>query len=318
MPLPFDYRWISVANLKIRNRMNAPDYAPHFEIADLLNAMRERSRLSDEKRLFGADESLMMWHTELSDRDEKFFVFLMHIADKNVASSAYLDFVTGTKRTFEKDINEGGLYSSHILLSKEPDEFGEHLIFVERVPGITLATVATQFTWICNSNEFKKNAQNESGDLKSFRAHFECLGYKSKTLQAAIRDGVLKDIEFVKREFENQGWDEDQLVRETDLKSSWKINRRLGEQQAKTVIEKAVSAFENFRGGVDDAALYVRIKDANDQIRRTEIDLGAENLLQQAFSQNEIINNFDEPLTSAYDIVRDDVVEKMSNIVVNR
>lgn len=128
----------------------------------------------------------------------------------------------------------------------------------------------------------------------------------------------MKDIEFVKREFENQGWDEDQLVRETDLKSSWKINRRLGEQQAKTVIEKAVSAFENFRGGVDDAALYVRIKDANDQIRRTEIDLGAENLLQQAFSQNEIINNFDEPLTSAYDIVRDDVVEKMSNIVVNR
>ena len=42
MAIPSNYRWVVVGNLAVRNRKNAPHYAPAFFLADLLQAITAR------------------------------------------------------------------------------------------------------------------------------------------------------------------------------------------------------------------------------------------------------------------------------------
>lgn len=42
MALPSNFRWIVVGKLAIRNRANAPHYAPDFVIGDLINALSDK------------------------------------------------------------------------------------------------------------------------------------------------------------------------------------------------------------------------------------------------------------------------------------
>lgn len=84
------------------------------------------------------------------------------------------------------------------------------------------------------------------------------------------------------------------------------------EEEADSVFGKMRGYFrDKFRKGDGDAHMFVRIKTAAGQIKRTEIPDGEEPVLEQAFVHNEFINNFDEPLAQRHDGLRDDVVKKI-------
>lgn len=63
-----------------------------------------------------------------------------------------------------------------------------------------------------------------------------------------------------------------------------------------------------------DARMFIRIRTAEGQIRRTEVDENDENILGQAFIRNEIVNDFAAPLSQAHGALRDDMIDKMSAI----
>ena len=72
-----------------------------------------------------------------------------------------------------------------------------------------------------------------------------------------------------------------------------------------------------FRDGEDDTQIFVRIKVANGQIKRTEVHHNGDEILEQAFVQNEIVSEFDPPLTQRYEDFRRDMIQKMVEVANN-
>lgn len=310
MALPSNYRWIVVGNLAIRNRANAPHYAPAFVIGDLLAALMDRIARDDVHRPY-AKNSRLMWCADLAE-DDDYYRMILQVGDKNVTGVSFLHFETKETRDIEKDEDEGGHYAAHILIKKSADQFGRHLILIEKVPGIYLSSVKDHLTWVCKSPLYEKEAQDDDGESKRFRPVFEIDGHQSKTIREALKTGTLQDIEFIGHEENHEdGLDEDPIVEEVVHEARWEVKKHVTEDQAQTIFGRIGGFLGGFRGGADDTQVFVRIKAANGQIKRTEVHHNGDEILEQAFVQNEIVNEFDPPLTQRYEAFRQDMVEKM-------
>lgn len=316
MALPSNYRWIVVGKLAIRNRANAPQYAPNFELADLIGALSDRIARQDVRRSY-SNNSRLMWCADL-DEDDDFYRLILQVGDKNVSGVSFLHFQTLETRDIDKEEDEGGHFSAHIMIGKTPDRFGRYLILIEKVPGIYLSSVKDHLTWICNNPMYFKEAQDDQGNPKGFRPVFQIDGHQSKTIREALRTGVLQDIEFIGHdENHGDGLDEDPIVQEVVHEARWEVKRRVTEEQARTIFGRIDGFLDRFREVADDTQIFVRIKAANGQIKRTEIEQDGDEILEQAFVQNEIVNDFDQPLTQRYEAFRQDMIQKMIEIANN-
>jgi len=316
MALPSDYRWIAVGQLAVRNRANAPDYAPDFEISDLIAALKDRISRREFHRPY-ARGARLMWCASVAE-DDDYFRLILQVADKNVSGTSFVHFETMETRDIEKDEDEGGHYSAHMLIGKTADQLGRHLILIEKVPGIFLSSVKAHFAWVCKQGRYANEAEDGDGNLKRFHAVFDIVGHQSRTIREALRTGTLQDIEFVSNEeFHDDGLDEDPIVKEVIHEASWKVKKRVTEDQARNVFDRVTEFLPTFRGGADDTQIFVRIKADNGQIRRTEVHHDGDEILEQAFVQNEMVSDFDPPLTQRYENFRSDMIRKMRSVADN-
>jgi len=313
MALPRDYRWIAVGNVKIRNRKNAKHFAPAWAIADLINALKDRIKRKATRRFYAKD-TRMMW-CEHVDETNDYYHLLLQVGDKNVTGVSFIDFKTSNTRDIEKEEDEGGHYASHIMIQKTADPCGRHLILIEKVPGIYLSSVKDHFAWACRDPHYEKVAQDDDGADVRFRASFDVDGYQSKTIREALKTGVLQDVEFISHE-ENfpDGLDEDGIIQEVEHEARWKVKRRVNEEQAKSIFKRIPDFIKGLKGGAAHTQIFVRIKADNGQIKRTEVRHNGEEILEQAFVQNEIVTDFDPPLTQRYEKFRDDMIKKMTDL----
>lgn len=316
MAVPSIYRWIVVGNLAVRNRKNAPHYAPAFVLTDLTDAISARIAEQSAFRSYGKAARLM-WCSKIAE-DDLFVRLLIEVGDKNVSGVSYLHFETRLSRDIEKEEDEGGHYAAHVLIRKAADNLGRHLILIEKVPGVHISSIKDHFAWICNDPAFEKEVQDDDGNPKRFRAIFEIDGHQSKTIREALQNGALQDIEFVSHEeIHGDGLDEDALVQEVVHEARWEVKRRVTEDQARGLFGRIGGFLDGFRGGADNTHIFVRIKADNGQIRRTEVEHNADEILEQAFVLNEVVTGFDPPLTQRYDDFRGDMVEKMTQLAAN-
>lgn len=316
MASPSNYRWIIVGNLVIRNHAKAPDYAPNFSIDDLVLALTDRIARSNFRRPYSKN-SRMMWCADFNDEDD-YYKLILQVGDKNVSGVSFLDFETLDTRDIEKRGNEGGHYSAHILIKKEANQYGRHLILIEKVPGIYLSSVKDHLTWICKDTLYEKRVRDGEGSFRAFRPVFEIDGHQSRTIREALRTGTLQDIEFIGHEENHEdGLDEDPIVKETIYEARWQVKKRVTEDQAQNLFERAGNFLKSFRDGADDTQIFVRIKAANGQIKRSEVHHNEDEILEQAFVQNEIVSDFDPALTQRYDSFRQDMIQKMIEVANN-
>ncbi len=313
MALPRNYRWIAVGNVRIRNRKNAKHFAPEWQIADLIDALKDRIKRGAARRLY-SKKSRMMWCDHVTETD-RFYHLLLQVGDKNVTGVSFVDFPTMTTRDIEKKEDEGGHYAAHILIKKATDPLGGHLILIEKVPGIYFASVKDHFAWACRDPLYEKVAQDDDGANVRFKASFDIVGHQSKTIREALQTGILQDVEFISHE-QNfpDGLDEDGIIEEVEHEARWKIKKRVNDQQAKGIFKRVPDFIKGLKGGVDHTQIFVRIKADNGQIKRTEVQHNGEEILEQAFVQNEIVSDFDPPLTQRYEKFRDDMIEKMTKL----
>jgi hypothetical protein len=316
MALPSNYRWIVVGKLAIRKRAGAPHYAPDFMIGDLIAALADRINRRDVYRSYSRD-SRLMWCADLTE-DDDYYQLILQVGDKNVSGVSFLHFETLKTRDVEKDEAEGGHYASHILIRKMPDHYGRHLILIEKVPGVFLSSVKDHMAWICRSALYEKEVQDEDGNPKRFRPVFEIDGHQSRTIREALQTGTLQDIEFISHEENHEdGLDEEPIVEEVIHEAKWQVKKRINEDQARTVFARFGDFLAGFRGGVDNTQIFIRIKADNGQIKRTEVHHNGEEILEQAFVQNEMVSDFDPPLTQRYEAFRDDMIQKMLALANN-
>ena len=316
MAIPSNYHWVVVGNLAVRNRKNAPHYAPAFFLADLLQAITARIADLSAFRSYGKS-SRLMWCSKIAE-DADFVRLIIEVGDKNVTGVSFLHFETRQTRDIEKADEEGGHYAAHVLIRKAADHLGRHLILIEKVPGVHISSIKEHFAWMCNDPAFEKEAMDDDGNPKNFRAIFEIDGHQSKTIREALQTGALQDIEFVSHE-ENHadGLDEDPIIQEVVHEARWEVKRRVTEDQARGLFGKIGGFLDTFKGGADNTHIFIRIKADNGQIKRTEVEHNADEILEQAFVLNEIVTDFDPPLTQRYDDFRADMLQKMTQLAAN-
>ncbi len=311
MALPSNHRWIAVGKLTLRTRANAGAFAPDFEIQDLIDVLSDRVSHKDIYRAYSKDNRLM-WCENL-DEDDQYHFLTVHAGDKNVYGVSFLNFETKNSRDIQKRREEGSHYTSHILIKKSPDQANRHLILVERVPGIYLSSVKAHFTWACKNLKYQKPGLTGGGRQKFFRLLFELDGHQSKTIRDALQTGILQDIELVAHEEDHEdGLDEDPVVRQVVHEARIDVKRKVSEGQALKLFQRViVDRIPKLHGGSDNTKMFVRIKAANGQIKRAEIEHNGAEILEQAFIQNEVVNDFDQPLTPRYEGFRSDMLQKM-------
>lgn len=317
MALPITHRWIAVGNVVLRKQKRAADNAPATTIDEILSVANDLLATGNKLREYGQNKSRVMWFSNIEVRDG-FYWFLAETGDQNVTDFAYLNFQTLKSRDVKKRANEGGHYTAHVAISKTPlTKTSGHLLLVEKVPGVHLASLKDHLTWLTNDPRLRKVYQDDKGQDRIAAPVFEVAGYESGTIGDALRGGTLQDIEFVQLvERHEDGLDEDSVVRQSVHEARWDVKQKVSSDQAETVFAKARAFVRNrFRHKPDaDAKMFIRIKTAEGQIRRTEVDDNDENILAQAFIRNEIVNDFATPLSQAHSGLRDDMIGKMRTI----
>ncbi|MXO50149.1 hypothetical protein GRI42_02380 [Erythrobacter gaetbuli] len=307
------YRWVAVGSLNVRNRLNAAENAPDFQIADLIAALNDRIANQTNFRFY-SNENRVMWCSHLVESDD-FYELLLQTGDKDVSGFSFFHFENREFRDIDKEEDEGGHYSAHVLISKAADIEGRHPTLVEKVPGIFLGSVRDYFTWACHDPSYEKEAEGPDGKPRQYRAIFDIDGYRSRTIGDALAEGVLTDIEFVSIEEDFAlGHDELPIVDEVVRQAKWKIGKKVTEEVAQGIFGKAKEFFADFSDDPTSSQTYVRIKTENGQVKRTEIDLDNAQMLEQSFIQNEVVSDFNEPLPARYATFHPELVAKVREL----
>ena len=314
MPLPSKFRRIIVGKLTIRNIDNAPDTAQSFVIQDLIDALEDRIIRQDLYRSYSND-SRLMWCSR-SEANDRYYHLMLEVGNKDVTGVSFLDFNTKSTRDINKTDNEGSHFDSHILIKRQCDDHGRHLILIESVPGISLTSVRDHIIWVCRNSRYEKVA-DDNGNPKRYRPIFEIDGYQSKTIREALQQGTLQDIELIGlRENHEDGLDEDPIIEQVFQEFRLTVNRRLNQPEAELFFTRLGQMLNDLAGPNLTAQTFVRIKAENGQVKRTEIDPNRDDVLEQMFVQNEIVSGFDPPLEQRHEAFRQDMLDRMAGIAI--
>ncbi len=319
MALATTHRWITVGNVLIRNRKSDAPGAPKVSLHEVIAVASERLNKQQQIREFGRDKTKVMWFSGIEERSDYYWL-LAETGDQNATGISFLDFQTRKTRDIEKRETEGSHYAAHVAISKTPltNDTG-HLLLAEKVPGIHLSSLKDHFAWLCRDDSLQKDYEDDGGKHRKASAVFEVDGYQSGTIRDALRTGTLQDIEFIQSvEGHEDGLDENSVVRQIVREAKWDVKAKVTEEQARSVFEKARAHWRgDFRkpSPEAEAKMFIRIKTDAGQIRRAAVDEDDENILDQAFVQNEFVGNFETPLSQRHDTLRDDMVRKMQKII---
>ena len=293
MAVSSSFRWVAVGSLQIRQHQKAPsDFELCYTIHDLADALRE---LTNEDHRWYAKDTRAMWCTHVVS-SPKHYMFLLHDANSNAADFTFYNFETSKRRYINKTPSEGGLYSSHVIVHKEPDYAGRHLVLIEKVPGVHLSSTKAHFGWASSVTQEQDQPRTQFPVL-------ELDGYQSITVREALDTGRLRDIELVKvvKDYDD-GIDEeasgvDELIQSAVLKARNDASKR----QIHGMLGR-IRAFKNTHFGENsDTQTYIRIKTGDGQTRRAEIhNTDRDAVLEEAFVHNELVRNFEFPLRTTY------------------
>ena len=320
MALPTNYRWISVGKLQILNRDRSPEGAPDHVLTDLVNALTIVQNEAAGRRDYQL-QTRMMWCNPIDDRDD-YYCLLVQVGDRDVSDMAWIDFETDETRDSGKRETEGAHYCAHVLVRKQSDAYGRHLLLLEKVPGINFSSLKAHLNWILLRTAPKEF--DVDGENMEYKAKSEIDGFQSKTLQEAMTAGTILDIQLVGHEAQEQGQDEADLIRETSRYIKWDVRRRVDEEGARRLIRLGLNRVRGWADVEENAKeLLIRLQSDEGQVKTVEVRAGegdleqaTEEALENAFMLNEKVSGFDVALTQNYNGIRDDMVRKLVEIAI--
>ena len=308
MALSRESRWVVVGSLEIRPHQKAPsDFIQSYTVSDLAGALREM--MTDDPRWYSKNNNRAMWCSHVR-AGAGYYLFLFHVANSNAADVAFYNRDTRQPRYIERLPAESDLYSSHVLVWREPDNMGRHLVLIEKVPGVYLATVKAHFGWA------RDNTQTEH-QPQTHLPVFELDGRQSTTVGEALTTGTLKDIEFVRVETQyNDGIDEESSgIAESTHSVSLKPKEDASRGQIHGILSRIRSFKDKYFEAGSETQTYIRIKTDDGQIKRSEIhNTERQAVLAEAFVQNEKLSGFEFDLKTTYTEPSSEMSTKLADL----
>lgn len=314
MALSKFHRRVLVTNLLVRNSKNVPLHVPKYEFEEIKTILLRKWNNRQTQYLFQNDTKQIKIKDikQYQINENRYLCLLLAVADKNAPDASYEDFITGEARRLPKTEREGNILASHVLIN-ETISNQYHLMLVEQVNGLSLGLIGRYLNYLMKEKEYAKQ-YTEARKTKFYRPIFEILGCQSNTIREALKTGVLQDIEFVKHEHCNGGFDEYGYVQEKKQEAQFVVKRGIQVNTIEPFFKGILNQFKQLK--YDE--MFVRIKNNNGRIKTTridtDIDVDKESILDQFFIQTAFVSDFSRPLDHVHEVVRDDLVNKMIEV----
>ncbi|MXP28384.1 hypothetical protein GRI58_06055 [Porphyrobacter algicida] len=171
-------------------------------IADLLKAAADDDDFP-VKEFENGDMTYIIKEVDKDDGDDTVTI-LLESADKNAPNTRYVNHAAKTKRDFNKQKDEGGGHSAHIVISLTPEATGDnvYLGLVEKVPNFpehrVRSVLNTAIRLLCQEdNHFLYKMPGGSKREIPFVPHLDFHGHASYALQTDLEKGAINSITLV-------------------------------------------------------------------------------------------------------------------------
>ncbi len=310
------YRFVFVLQSCLKPSVKEMDYVDINEVAPLLI---DRVNKGESLKLYES-ETLLYRIRDAQIKDERYFVMLISLGDKNVSDPSFENFETGTVRQVPKAVDEGQSYAAHMVIDLESLASDKPLntVSLERVPGLSVGKVR-MFLRHEIKQVFKKEYINVNSEKKTYTATLELDGHFSHTLGDALKTGTLKHVSLIEYETQQDGFDEPDYTVEKKNSIDVKINSETPRSKNLNVFNRIYERFINSSETNKYDTMVVRIKTAQGVTKQNILELNEnENLLSQAFYHQKMIDGFTSDLDASPKIIRDDVVAKMIRLMKDK
>ena len=302
MSLQSSFRRVLITEIVVRNESKKADLdLPLFSFEDIKNRIQNRVNSRNTTYPY-ANETKKIGIEKTDFKDNKYLCLLIKLGDKNIPNPVFENFLTEERRDITKKENEGNLVSAHIVIKSDRNkERDSHIMLIEQVPGLSISMLQLYFRYLFNDELYHKSHEGNT-----YRCLFDIIGYKGTTIENALEDGELKDIEFIHHESQFIGFDEANTIK----KIKTKITITLNDVNAKnSMFNKLISHYKKH----PTDRMFVKIK-SNDQTQTSEVDIENPDILSQYLIKNEVIKGFSKPLPQAYKNINTEVISKIINL----
>lgn len=319
MSLSSSFRYILLANLQMPNPKKVLPGVSEYCLNEMKEILLKEFKAKNTKYQFGKKtKQIRIKDIKNFGRKNEYLCILLGLCDKGISDAMYEKFSSGKIRKFAKEEDEGNPFSSHILIHEKTLKSNNHLMLIEKVPGLSTSVIKRYFRHLFSNSQYIKSYRNRNYKNITYYPLFEIDGHQSKTIRDALSSGVLQDIEFVSFKTRNDGFDEKRYIQEIKENTKLIIKRGIETNTDDSWIDSIINRFRKEY----HKDIFIRIKTDDKVIKTTQIDasidLEKKSVLDQYFIHNEIVANFNEPLEQSHDSIRDDLVNKMIGIAESK
>ncbi len=246
------------------------------------------------------------------DHANEFATVLIHYADRNVSDPVFGNLVTGMLRTEPKLEGEGVAVSTHMLISLKPTPPHQdvYLTMLEDVPGIGRAKLRPFLNSIFRTvSDFQFTA--EDGTRKKCRPACEMRGHISQPLRDDLEAGVLSGFELVRYHHNNGEFDEEGFLEEKTRVVTIAAKRRLSGMEALNLINRV----KERAAAAGYTSMRVKFKRPEGPQKSIEVGTAREDA-GDALSVKSVFLRVEDPLLQCSPAIRQDVVDKMKNMLL--
>ena len=312
MTMPLFHRIVNQCSLNIS--FNEDAYSSTFSMKDAILKIKQLTDSKEITKLYDKG-SVLLKISEVQVFDG-YACLLISKIDKETADVVYSNIETLKRREIKKAENEGNTVCCHILISLNAASSVSlnYNCVVERVYGIGLISDIKSFLQYVFREYVSFNINN-----KNIAPKLELMGRECKTVRETLSNCILSKVKFSKRREFIQGIDQPNYVA-VEEKSILITSRPTGSDAINLLSNLLTLHRANY------TSACITIIDGKQQ-KTNELTLDSDeiingnnkrdidDILGEAFFKPEKVTGFDEKLEVAYASIRQDLVQKMFNLL---
>lgn len=311
-------RWVFYYDLALKP---FPDIAPDYPLEPLLEALRQRraeglcfDRIENERKVIRLRDIQLFPQPGI-----RAAALLINYADPDVPDAVYENLNTGELREARKREDEGGSYSTHILVSLDAEPNGQaYLCLVEDVPGLGRSKITPfltrQFKAIAEAAPGLFTFEDPNRNQRAYRPIAEMNGHASQTLRDDLDGGVLKGFELIQRRRAPVEYDELGFTQERVKSIQLTIRQDLGQLTRDVAMRVVNSVTRKARADGYDS-VKVRFKKMEGRQRSILVGTVWEDAGDALYTRCEMVDGFIIGLKQSEARIRTDLIGKMISIM---
>ncbi|WP_165220354.1 hypothetical protein [Affinirhizobium pseudoryzae] len=296
-----------------------PADAPPIDLAVVLPELKKRcdngvavETIDAERRIIRLSNMAIVKLADGSDG----MAMLFCLGDREKADTGVTNVHTGKVRIFEKDNDEVGGLSVHVVARMTPATPGSffYRMVMEDVPGFGRTLIQnflrSQFRVICDELSFTFK-RNEKSEVKT-RPMVELVGHASEKLKNSIAEGRLLHVELIDYVEQDFGFDEAKFIKQARKNLNLSISKKLPEGDQLSMVEK----IKVWAKGAGYESMRVRWKDPEStKPQSAKLDTAKQDAGEAFFIRTAEVK-FTTPLPDICETMSGELVTEMKKLLV--